>query len=43
MNMLNTDTLKWTAISLIRPYCYMASVDPKDASYSVHIYSEHQK
>ena len=33
----------WNAISLMKPYCYMASVDLKDAYYSVRICSEHQK
>ena len=33
----------WNAIRLMKPYCYMASVDLKDAYYSVGICSEHQK
>lgn len=33
----------WNAISLMKPNCYMASVDLKDAYYSVRICAEHQK
>ena len=33
----------WTAIRLIKPNCYMASIDLKDAYYSVPIAKPHQK
>ena len=33
----------WTAIRLMTPNCFMASVDIKDAYYSVHIAQKHQK
>ena len=33
----------WTAIRLITPNCYMASIDLKDAYYSVPIAKPHQK
>jgi len=33
----------WTAIRLMTPSCYMASVDLKDACYSVPIAESHQK
>ena len=33
----------WNAIQLMKPGCYMASVDLKDAYYSVHICMKHQK
>ena len=36
------DTLE-TAIKLMRPGCYMTSVDLKDAYYSIPIAPEHQK
>ena len=36
------DTLK-TAIQLIKPFCYMSSIDLNDAYYSLHIAIEHQK
>ena len=32
-----------TAISMMKPDCYMASVDLKDAYYGVSINSSHQK
>jgi len=33
----------WNAIQLMKPGCYMASVDLKDAYYSVHVSKKHQK
>ncbi|CAB4027168.1 Hypothetical predicted protein [Paramuricea clavata] len=33
----------WTAISLMKPGCYMASIDLKDAYYCVPVDQEHQK
>ena len=36
------DTLR-TALKLIRPGCFMASVDLKDAYYSIHIAEEDRK
>ncbi|CAB4030534.1 Transposon Tf2-6 poly [Paramuricea clavata] len=33
----------WTAISLMKPKCFMASVDLKDAYYSVRVSYQHQK
>ena len=36
------DTLK-TAVAMVRPHCYMASIDLKDAYYSVPIKETHQK
>lgn len=33
----------WTAIQLIKPNCFMASIDLKDAYYSVHVSQKHQK
>ena len=33
----------WTAISLMKPNCYMASIDLKDAYYSVRVSPKHQK
>ena len=30
-------------LTLVTPNCYMAKVDIKDADYSIHILSEHQK
>ena len=36
------DTLE-TGIRLMRPGCYMNSIDLKDAYYSIPIASEHQK
>ena len=33
----------WHAIQLMKPGCYMASIDLKDAYYSVHICMKHQK
>ena len=33
----------WTAISLMKPNCYMASIDLKDACYSVRVSPKHQK
>ena len=33
----------WTAIRLMTPSCYMASIDLKDAYYSVPIAESHQK
>ena len=36
------DTLK-SALALMRPPCYMASIDLKHAYYSVPIHCEHQK
>lgn len=33
----------WTAIRLLTPNCYMASIDLKDAYYSVPIANSHQK
>ena len=33
----------WSAIRLMKPGCYMASVDLKDAYYSVPIFKDHQK
>ena len=32
-----------TCIQLIKPYCYMCSIDIKDAYYSISIHSDHQK
>ena len=34
------DTLK-TAVAMVRPHCYMASIDLKDAYYSVPIKETH--
>ena len=36
------DTI-WTAINMMRPNCFMASIDLKDAYYSVPICQDHQK
>ena len=36
------DTI-WTAIRLMTPGCYMASIDLKDAYYSVPIHTDFQK
>ena len=36
------DTLK-TALQLVKPFCYMTSIDLKDAYYSLPIAIEHQK
>ena len=36
------DTI-WTAIRMMRPGCFMASIDLKDANYSVPIHKDHQK
>ena len=36
------DTI-WSAVRMMRPGCYMASIDLKDAYYSVKIHPEHQK
>ena len=33
----------WNAISLMKPYCYVASIDVKDAYYSMRVCSEHQE
>eukprot|EP00493_Phyllostaurus_siculus_P008838 UN08947 len=33
----------WTTINMMRPNCFMASIDLKDAYYSVPIDQEHQK
>ena len=33
----------WNAIQLMEPRCYMASVDLKDAYYSVHVCKNHKK
>ncbi len=33
----------WTAINLMKPNCYMASIDLKDAYYSVRVSPKHQK
>ena len=33
----------WSAIRLVKPGCYMASIDLKDAYYSVAICKDHQK
>ena len=33
----------WTAVRLMKPNCYMASVDLKDAYYSGRVSPEHQK
>ena len=33
----------WTAVSMIKPGCYMATIDIKDAYYCVPINKEHQK
>lgn len=33
----------WSAIRMMTPLCYMASIDLKDAYYSVPIHPEHQK
>lgn len=33
----------WTAINLMKPECYMASIDLKDAYYTVPIAKEHRK
>jgi hypothetical protein len=33
----------WTAIGLMKPDCYMTSVDLKDAYYSVRVSPQHQK
>ena len=33
----------WTTVRLMKPNCYMASVDLKDAYYSVRVSPEHQK
>lgn len=41
-NHLKMDTLQ-SVISLMMPYCFMASVDLKDAHYSVPIGVAHQK
>ncbi len=36
------DTI-WTAVRMMHPGCYMASIDLKDAYYSVSIHKDHQK
>ena len=36
------DTL-WSAVRLMTPNCFMASIDPKDAYYSVPIAEEHRQ
>ena len=33
----------WNAMQLMKPGCYMASVDLKDAYYSVHVSKKHQR
>lgn len=33
----------WSAIKLMKPHCYMASVDLKDAYYSVSVKDQHRK
>ena len=41
-NHFKMDTLE-SAICLMRPSCYMASIDLKEAYYSVPIAKDHQK
>jgi hypothetical protein len=36
------DTI-WSAVRMVRPSCYMASIDLKDAYYSVRVHPDHQK
>ena len=45
MNLYHTSILKWiqTALRLMRPGCFMASVDLKDAYYSVPMATEDKK
>jgi carbamoylphosphate synthase large subunit len=33
----------WTVVSMMKPRCYMASIDLKDAYYCVPVNPEHQK
>ena len=33
----------WTAVRMMRPSCYMASIDLKDAYYSVPMHKNYQK
>ena len=41
-NNFKTETI-WTAISMMKPGCYMATIDIKDACYCVPINKVHEK